>query len=109
MQNTRFRRFQDQILQYFSISLSGPWSRRSIGLISLLVGYYIGSNVTVYFLQEVGQRPLVVLVMVVLIELLIRLRTKVSKSPWPIVWLAIDNLRIGTVYSVCLEAFKLGS
>ena len=31
---------------YLSTSLIGPWKRRSLGLISLLLGYYIGSNIT---------------------------------------------------------------
>ncbi len=109
MQNTRFTNLLDQLLSYFSRSFSGPWNRRSIGLISILLGYYLGSNLTVYFLQRIGQRPIVVLVMVIIIELLIRLRSYVTKTPWPLHWLIIDNLRIGSIYSVCLEAFKLGS
>ena len=109
MQQTRLNNFLNRLGIYLSTSFLGPWRRRCIGLISLLFGYYLGSNLTVYFLQEVGQRPLVVLVMFILIELLIRIRSRVNKFPWPLHWLAIDNLRIGTVYSVVLEAFKLGS
>jgi hypothetical protein len=33
----------------------------------------------------------------------------VRSDPWPLPWLALDNLRIGTIYAVVLEAFKLGS
>ena len=95
--------------QNITYSFIGSWRRRSIGLISLLSGFYIGSNVTVYFLEKTGKRPLVVLVMVLVIELLIRSRTRVKAIPWPLPWLAIDNIRIGTVYAVVLEAFKLGS
>ena len=109
MQNTRFSQLTNKVGQYFSTSFLGPWNRRSIGLISLLLGFYIGSNVTVYFLQRIGQRPIVVFFMVLIIEILVRLRSYVSRTPWPIHWLMIDNLRIGTIYSVCLEAFKLGS
>ena len=47
--------------------------------------------------------------MVIILELIVRLRSRVRSGPWPISWLAIDNLRIGTVYAVVLEAFKLGS
>ena len=50
-----------------------------------------------------------VLVMVLIIELIVRLRSKVRPGPWPLPWLALDNLRIGTVYAVVLEAYKLGS
>ncbi len=109
MQQTRFNNFQKSIGTNLSSSILGPWNRRSIGIITLLIGYYLGSNLTVYFLQKVGQRPLVVISMVLFIEILIRLRSTVKSSTWPIYWLAIDNMRIGSVYAVVLEAFKLGS
>ncbi len=109
MQDTKLYNFLKQISLYLSTSLIGPWRRRCIGLISLLIGFYLGSNLTVYFLQEVKQRPIVVLVMLIIIEVLIRLRSRVKNSEWPLYWLAIDNIRIGTVYSLVLEAFKLGS
>ena len=51
----------------------------------------------------------VVLSMVIVVELLVRARTYVKREPWPIGWLAIDNIRIGAVFSVVFEAFKLGS
>ena len=47
--------------------------------------------------------------MVVVLEVLVRLRSRVRIEPWPLGWLALDNLRIGTVYAVVFEAFKLGS
>ena len=50
-----------------------------------------------------------VLVMVLVIEVAVRLRTRVESDPWPLKWLAIDNLRLGVVYAVVLEAYKLGS
>ena len=109
MQNTNFQNYLSRLGSYLSTSLVGPWRRRCIGIISLLTGYYLGSNLTVYFLQEVGQRPIVVFIMVLLVELLIRIRTRINRNPWPLHWLAIDNIRIGSVYSVVLEAFKLGS
>lgn len=109
LQETNFQNYLASVVKYLSTSLVGPWRRRSFGIISLLLGYYLGSNLTVYFLQEIGQRPFVVFVMVLLVELLIRLRNRVNNNPWPLYWLAIDNIRIGAVYSVVLEAFKLGS
>ena len=78
-------------------------------MISLLFGYFVGSNLTVYFLERTGQRPLVVFSMVLIVEILIRLRSRVKRFPWPLYMLALDNMRIGAVYSVVLEAFKLGS
>jgi hypothetical protein len=46
---------------------------------------------------------------VVLLEMVVRLRTRVVQGRPPLGWLVLDNLRIGLVYAVVLEAFKLGS
>jgi len=52
---------------------------------------------------------LVVLSVVVLLEMVVRLRTRIVQGRPPLGWLVLDNLRIGLVYAVVLEAFKLGS
>ena len=92
---------------------SGPCgllASSQVGVLSLLIGFIIGSNVTMYWFQRSGQnRPAAVLAMVVILEVMVRLRSNVRREPWPLSWLALDNLRIGTVYAVVLEAFKLGS
>jgi hypothetical protein len=51
----------------------------------------------------------VVLVMVLLVELLVRLRSRFVRGRPPLGWMLIDNMRLGAVYSVVLEAFKLGT
>ncbi|HGY5532560.1 MAG: DUF565 domain-containing protein [Prochlorococcus sp.] len=109
LQNTRLARFQRQLWDHLSQGWFGPWRRRSVALISLLLGFYLGTNLTSYYLQKLDMRPLVVLVMVVIVELLVFLRSRVVTEPWPLRWLALDNLRLGAVYAVVLEAFKLGS
>ena len=105
----RYEQFQGRIGVQLTRALTGSWRRRSLGILSLLLGFLVGSNFTMYWFQRVGQRPLVVLVMVIVIELLVRARTVGKREPWPLGWLAIDNIRIGTVFSVVFEAFKLGS
>jgi hypothetical protein len=47
--------------------------------------------------------------MVLLVELLIRLRSRLIRGRPPLGWLLCDNLRMGAVYAVVLEAFKLGT
>ena len=44
-----------------------------------------------------------------LLELVVRLRTRLAGDRPPLGWVIADNLRVGLVYSVVLEAFKLGS
>ncbi len=93
----------------FSDSFIGPWKVKSIALLSILFGFYIGSNLTVYYLQKTGQRTVVVFLMVLLLEVIIRLRNTVKTSKMPLKWVAIDNIRMGSIYAVILEAFKLRS
>ena len=110
LQATRYEQLQRRIGRQLNQVLVGPWRRRSVSVLALLFGFIIGSNVTMIWFQRSGQnRPVAVLVMVLIIELIVRLRTRVRPGPWPLPWLALDNLRIGTVYAVVLEAYKLGS
>ena len=109
MQSTRLEQAQQRVSRYFLEVSTGPWKRRSTALIALLTGFYLGSNLTVYYLQKIGQRPLVVLIMVIIVELLVRFGAGVHAHPWPVSWILMDNLRIGAVYAVVLEAYKLGS
>ena len=110
LQATRYEQLQRRIGRQLNQTLVGPWRRRSVAVLALLFGFIIGSNVTMIWFQRSGQnRPAAVLVMVLILELIVRLRSKVRSGPWPLSWLALDNLRIGTVYAVVLEAYKLGS
>jgi hypothetical protein len=109
LQATRFDRLQRRSGQLVFGAFQGSWRRRSSGLLALLLGFYAGQNITAWWLNEIGQRPLVVVVLVLLLELLIRLRTRVVPERVPLAWVLCDNLRIGLVYAVVLEAFKLGS
>lgn len=109
LQATRFdrllRRLGDQLLGGFR----GSWRRRSLLVISLLLGFFGGQNLTALLLENWSLRPLVVLSLVLVLELLVRLRTRAAAPSLPLAWLLVDNLRLGLVYAVVLEAFKLGS
>jgi hypothetical protein len=108
LQDTRFDRLQRRVAACLAGALRGSWRRRSLGLLALLLGLYAGNNLTAYWLQKLG-RPTVVLITVLLVELLVRLRTRLVKGEPPLAWVMLDNLRIGVVYALMLEAFKLGS
>ncbi len=110
LQATRFDRVQRRLAEALLGGFRGSWRRRSLAALALLGGFYGGQNVTALWLERFGQRPLVVLVLVVLIELVVRLRTRlVGDQRLPLAWLMLDNLRIGFVFALVLEAFKLGS
>ena len=109
-QATRFDRLQRQLGEALFGSLRGSWRRRSLAALALLGGFYAGQNFAALWLEHIGLRPVVVLVLVLLIELVIRLRSRlVGEGRVPLAWLMLDNLRIGLVFALVLEGFKLGS
>jgi hypothetical protein len=108
-QATRFQLLLEQLNRFGLDWLRGNWRQRSLAWLALLLGLYAGNNLTTYVLFRIGVRPLVVLGMVVLIELLIRLRSHWVREAPSLAWVLCDNARIGLVYAVVLEGFKLGS
>lgn len=106
---TRFSRAQERLARALFGGLSGNWRHRSLAILALLLGIYGGSNLTSYFLQRIGQRPLVVLALVLVLEAVVRARGRWVRGEPGLGWVICDNLRIGLVYAVVLEAFKLGS
>ena len=109
LQRTRFDRLQRRIGMAVFGGFQGSWRRRSLAVLALLLGFYGGQNVTALWLEQIGQRPVVVLVLVVLLELVVRLRSRFVGDRPGLGWVIADNLRLGLVYAVVLEAFKLGS
>ena len=76
LQRTRYERLQRQLGDQVQPVVDGPWKRRSLGALSLLLGFFLGSNLTTYYLEKIGQRPVVVLVLVLLPIVLWRLKTQ---------------------------------
>lgn len=108
-QVTRFAGLQRQLNELLLGQLRGSWRRRSVLLLALLAGFYAAQNITVLWLERIGLRPLVVMLLILVIELVVRLRTRLAGERPSLGWLLLDNLRLGLVYGLVLEAFKLGS
>jgi len=109
-QQTRFERASSALAAMVLSQLRGGWRHRSAQLLALLLGFYAGGNVTAYVLPMFpGGRPAMVVAVVVALELLVRLRSRMVGPEPPLGWRLLDNLRIGVVYAVVLEAFKLGT
>ena len=93
----------------FSQSFIGPWRYRSIGILSILIGYYLCSTIFAFILVENEQRVIVVLLLFLLLEIAVRSRSILYNRNRLNLLLIIDSLRIGSFYAIVLEAFKLGS
>jgi hypothetical protein len=110
LQSTRYNRLQESLAQALGLGIPGSWRVRSLQMLALMAGFYLGANLTTYVNDQIpGGRPSAVLLMVVVVELMIRLRSRLIRGRPPLGWVLCDNLRIGAVYSVVLEAFKVGT
>jgi hypothetical protein len=100
LQRTRLAGLQRQIGRTMRANFGGPWWRRSSGILLLLAGFFIGSNLTVHLDNATGARTFSALFALLACELLVFMR---RRSPW------LDYLRLGFIYAIVLEAFKVGS
>ena len=108
MQKTNFSKITFRLNNLLFGFLSDSWRSKSIVLISVLSGYFLFANFLTKFISE-GQNELIMApIIIFLIEIIIRIKPS-SNSRFYNIWLVVDKLRIGAIYAVILEAFKLGS
>ena len=108
MQKTNFSRITYQLNNLFFGFLSNTWKSKSISLISVLTGYFLFANFLTKFISEGKNELIMVPIIIVVIEIIIRVKPATS-SKFYYLWTVVDKLRIGAIYAVILEAFKLGS
>ena len=108
MQKTNFSRITYQLNNLIFGFLSDTWRTKSIGLISVLTGYFLFANFLTKFISEGKNELVMVPIIIVFIELIIRFKPS-SGSKFYGLWSVVDKLRIGAIYAIILEAFKLGS
>ncbi|MFN6132624.1 MAG: DUF565 domain-containing protein [Synechococcaceae cyanobacterium] len=109
-QPTRFEATVEGFSRGLGSQVRNSWRGASLALLGLLVGFWLGQNLTSTLrLEAPGGRPGAVLLMLLLVELAIRLRSRWLKGEPSLGWVLVDNLRLGATYAVVLEAFKLGS
>ena len=108
MQKTNFSRITYQINNLLFGFLSDTWKSKSIGIISVLTGYFLFANFITKFISEGKNELIMVPIIIVFIEIIIRTKPS-SRSRFYYIWTVVDKLRIGAIYAIILEAFKLGS
>ena len=108
MQKTNFSRITYQLNNLFFGFLSDTWRSKSISLISILTGYFLFANFLTKFISEGKNELIMVPIIIIFIEIIIRIKPS-STSKFYYIWTVVDKLRIGAIYAVILEAFKLGS
>ena len=108
MQKTNFSRITYQLNNLFFGFLSDTWKSKSVSLISVLTGYFLFANFLTKFISEGRNELLMVPIIIVIVEIIIRIKPN-SSSKFYKLWAVFDKLRIGAIYAIILEAFKLGS
>ena len=73
-----------------------------------MTGYFLFANFLTKFISEGKNELIMVPIIIVFIEITIRIKPSAS-SKFYYLWTVVDKLRIGAIYAVILEAFKLGS
>ena len=108
MQKTRFTIFYDSINLLFLGFLKSSWKDKSLNLLSILFGYFLFANFITKFISEGKNELLMIPVIIILFEVIIRMKPQRNSNIY-LVWMLLDKIRIGAVYALILEAFKLGS
>ena len=108
MQKTRVSVFYDSLILLFLSFLKSSWKDKAINLLSILFGYFLFANFTAKFISEGKNELLMVPIIIIIFELIIRIKPP-RKSNIYLLWMLLDKVRIGAVYALILEAFKLGS
>ncbi|MCC5646946.1 DUF565 domain-containing protein [Nostoc sp. CHAB 5824] len=110
MQNTRLNNLFDAIATRLGQWFLNPWRRLSLLIISFLFGFFLGNAVS----TTAGQRGVLDIVVAAFLVLLTEITSRIfySRSFLSRRSLLIDSLnllKVGFMYSLFLEAFKLGS
>ena len=108
MQKTRVTVFYDSLNLIFLGFLKSSWKDKSLNLLSILFGYFLFANFITKFISEGKNELLMIPIIIVLFEIIVRIKP-LRKSNIYLLWMLLDKIRIGAVYALILEAFKLGS
>ena len=108
MQKTRISNILDNLFNWVFGFLISSWKIKSINLISIFAGYFLFNNFITNYISKFNNKIIIVPIIIIIFELIIRSKPKnISKISF--LWLIFDKLRIGAIFALILEAFKLGS
>ena len=106
MQKTKLRKFVDTVIKAINPFIVDSWSKRSISILTLLLGFYFTNSMISFLLDKSVNSILLAIIILLIMELAIR-SYLLSKLTIPV--MIINNIRIGSTYALILEAYKLGS
>ena len=110
MQNTRLNSLFDLTVRNLALWFLNPWRRISLLIISFLFGVFMGTVVA----TTAGQRAVLDVVVAAFLVFLTEVSSRIVYRRPPRLkrklWVESLNLfKVGFIYSLFIEAFKLGS
>jgi uncharacterized membrane protein YoaK (UPF0700 family) len=110
MQRTRLSTLVEQASQRFSQWVFNPWRRISLAVISLLFGNFFATAIAATAGQTAEIDILVAAILVAMVELISWLyhRSRANDQR-TIISELLNSFKLGMVYGLFVEAFKLGS
>jgi len=107
-QKTNFQLKIVENIQTLSIWANNPWRRYSISIITLLIGYFLGSSLGMVSAVVELMDPVAAFLSVVFIEILIVFRRNIRfERKKKFLLLLLDSLRLGLFYGFFTESLKL--
>lgn len=110
MQRTRLSTLVEQVGQRFSQWIFNPWRRLSLAVISLLFGNFFATAISATAGQTAEIDILISAILVAMVELISwlyhRSRSNDQRTVLPEL---LNSFKLGMIYGLFVEAFKLGS
>ena len=109
MQKTTLKKYISSLFRTINPIIADSWSKRSILLLSLLLGFYFTNSILSFLLDKSINTILLAILILLIMEISIRTTLLSNFTKLSIIIISINNFRIGSTYALILEAFKLGS
>lgn len=113
MQNTRLSTLIDQSLTRLVIFLRNPWRRLSVLIISLLSGNFLATVISTISGQQADLDVVVAIFLLLIAEIISWLVYRGDPRPANVqralALEAANGIKLGLIYGLFVEAFKLGS
>ena len=107
-QKTKFQLIIVEKIQTLTNWANNPWRRYSISIITLLIGYFLGSSLGMVSAVVEIMDPVAAFLSVVFIEMLVFLRRNFRfERNKKFLVLLLDSLRLGLFYGFFTESLKL--
>ena len=107
-QKTNFQLKVVEIIQTLTFWASNPWRRYSISIITLLIGYFLGSSLGMVSAVVELMDPVAAFLSLVFFEFLIVLRRNFRlERKKKFLLILLDSLRLGLFYGFFTESLKL--